>query len=156
METIHTERQILRPLSEKELEQLELQTRENDWELAKAYGNMLSGCRRFPEQFLWYTAWLIMRQDTGEAVGDACFKGLPPDGCPEIGYGILEGFWGRGYATEAVGALCRWALEQPGVRAVEAETVPENAASQRVLEKLRFTPTGESGEEGPRFRLSPR
>ena len=32
-----------------------------------------------------------------------------------------------------------------------AETDPDNIASQRVLEKAGFAPTGEQGEEGPRF-----
>ena len=35
---------------------------------------------------------------------------------------------------------------------MEAETLPDNVASQRVLEKLDFKPTGTEGEEGPRFR----
>lgn len=86
-------------------------------------------------------------------VGDACFKGFPACGMPEIGYGILDGYRGQGYATEAVGALCRWALGQPHTRGIEAETAPDNAASRRVLEKLGFVPSGETGEEGPRWRL---
>ncbi len=49
--------------------------------------------------------------------------------------------------------MCRWALAQPGVTAVEAETAPDNAASIRVLAKLGFQPTGTLGEEGPRFLL---
>ena len=40
----------------------------------------------------------------------------------------------QGYATEAVRAACRWAFEQPGVTAVEAETDPGNTASQAVLD----------------------
>ena len=66
---------------------------------------------------------------------------------------MIEAFWGRGYATESAGAMCRWALAQPGVTAVEAETAPDNAASIRVLAKLGFQPTGTLGEEGPRFLL---
>ena len=53
--------------------------------------------------------------------------------------------------TEAVEAMLDWAFVQEGVYAVEAETAPDNAASQRILEKMRFLPAGE-GEEGPRFR----
>lgn len=34
----------------------------------------------------------------------------------------------------------------------EIETAPENAASQRVLEKNGFRFAGKFGEEGPRFR----
>ena len=86
-------------------------------------------------------------------IGDACFKGLPESGAPEVGYGLDADYWNRGYATEAADALCAWALAQPDVTAVEAETDPGNTASQRVLQKLGFVPTGETGEEGPRFIL---
>ena len=112
---------------------------------------MLRGSREHPQARLWYTAWGAYRKNTGELVGDLCFKG--PSAQPEIGYGMIEAFWGRGYATESAGAMCRWALAQPGVTAVEAETAPDNAASIRVLAKLGFQPTGTLGEEGPRFLL---
>lgn len=77
--------------------------------------------------------------------------GKGPSQAPEIGYGILEDHQGQGYATEAVDAAVRWALNQPSVHRVEAETEPENRASRRVLEKCAFLPTGTVGEEGPRF-----
>ena len=48
---------------------------------------------------------------------------------------------------------CRWAFEQPGVTAVEAETAPDHAASQAVLHRVGFVPTGTMGAEGPRFIL---
>ena len=37
--------------------------------------------------------------------------------------------------TEAVEALARWAASQPTVTRVEAETDPENIASQKVLQE---------------------
>ena len=94
--------------------------------------------------------WMIELLD-GTHIGDLCFKGLEADGIVEIGYGILEEYQGQGYATEAVGEAANWALQQPGVRRVEAETEPDNRASQRVLEKCGFLPSGTFGEEGPRF-----
>ena len=107
-----------------------------------------------PDNRIWYAVWnMELKNVPGTIVGDFCFKGLPADGCPEIGYGILEPFWGRGYATEIIRAACLWALTGDGVCAVLAETAPDNAASQRVLAKIGFTPTGEMGEEGPRYRL---
>jgi RimJ/RimL family protein N-acetyltransferase len=66
-------------------------------------------------------------------------------------YGILDEFQGQGYATEAVKLALKWAFDHPGVAAVEAESDPDNAASQRVLKKCGFQATGEFGEEGPRF-----
>ncbi len=150
---LETPRLTLHPLTVEELNGLVERYRGIDPELTKAYTDMAEGCRQHPEQQLWYTAWGIYLRETGAMIGDADFKGLPPDGYPEIGYGLESPYWGRGYATEAAGALCRWALKQLGVKGIEAETAPDNAASQRVLAKLGFEPTGGIGEEGPRFRL---
>lgn len=60
-------------------------------------------------------------------------------------------FEGQGLTTEAVVAMCQWAIKQEGVNCIEAETDPDNRASQRVLEKAGFLPNGVIGEEGPRF-----
>jgi len=123
---------------------------EADAELKKAYAEMLEGCLRHPEQWQWYAMWMIELRDRTH-IGDLCFKGLEANGMAEIGYGILEEYQGQGYATEAVGAAVIWALKQPDVACVEAETAPDNRASQRVLEKCGFLPSGTVGEEGPRF-----
>jgi [ribosomal protein S5]-alanine N-acetyltransferase len=40
--------------------------------------------------------------------------------------------------------LCLWAMNQKYVRSVRAETLPENVASQRVLEKNGFVFLGAS------------
>lgn len=154
MERLLTPRLVIEPMTESELLALIESCRISDPELSEAYTDMLSGCRAHPEQRLWYTAWRIALPG-GTMAGDLCFKGLPESGRPEIGYGIIAEFQGRGYATEAVGAACKWALAHPGVTAVEAETAPGNAASRRVLKKLGFVPTGVMGEEGPRFELLP-
>ena len=125
---------------------------QTDAELKKAYQEMLQGCLDYPEQWNWYAIWVIEEKD-GTQVGDLSFKGLAADGSVEIGYGIDEHYQGQGYATEAVKAAVLWALQQPGVVRVEAETDPDNRASQRVLEKCGFVPAGVDGKEGPRFFL---
>ncbi len=113
---------------------------------------MLEGCLEHPDQWDWYAMWMIEKKD-GTHIGDLCFKGLEPNGTAEIGYGILEEYQGQGYATEAVRGALNWAFDHPGVTAIEAETEPENKASQRVLEKCGFLPNGVFGKEGPRFTL---
>lgn len=153
---ISTERLSIVPMTLEELEALVEQNRESDPEMSKAYSEMLAGCREHPDQYLWYTAWKLLLTENGRCVGDACFKGLGQDGHVEIGYGVYDGYIGRGIATEGTRALCLWALEQPAVTAVEAETDPGNAASQRILAKIGFVPTGTLGEEGPRFILYPK
>ena len=147
---IETKRLRLYPASREQMERFIAD--ERDEELRKAYGEMLEGCLRCPALWDWYAMWMIERKD-GAHVGDLCFKGLGADGVAEIGYGILEQYQGRGYATEAVKAALAWAFRHPQVTAVEAETEADNAASQRVLEKCGFVPNGIHGEEGPRFVL---
>jgi len=150
---LHTPRLTLTPMTLDELEEIVEKYRSEVPELSQAYAEMLANCRRFPNDFLWNTAWKMVLSENGNHAGDAGFKGLSASGVVEIGYGIEEEFQGKGLATEGVAALCDWALAQPGISAVEAETDPENGASRRVLEKIGFQPTGELGAEGPRFRL---
>jgi [ribosomal protein S5]-alanine N-acetyltransferase len=76
------------------------------------------------------------------------FLGAPQDGIAQIGYSVLPQFQGRGYATEMVGGLVRWAMGQPGVVRVVAETEWANPASVRVLTKAGFTPAGLAAEPG--------
>ena len=118
--------------------------------LKAAYTEMLDGAVQHYDQWEWYAIWMIELKD-GTHIGELCFKGLSEDGIAEIGYGISENYQGHGYATEAVSALVDWALNQPGVSCVTAETEESNVASQRVLKKSGFIPTGEIGEEGPIF-----
>ena len=121
-----------------------------DPELKKAYTEMLEGCLEHPEQWDWYAMWIIENED-GIPVGDLCFKGVEDGKNPEIGYGIDEEFQGKGYATEAVKLALVWAFGHADVAAVEAETDPDNIASQKVLSNGGFKATGTIGEEGPRF-----
>ena len=118
--------------------------------LKAAYTEMLDGCLAHPDQWEWYAISMIELKG-GTHIGDLCFKGITEKGTAEIGYGIAENYQGCGYATEAVSALVGWALNQPEVSCVTAETEEANIASQKVLKKAGFVPTGQVGEEGPLF-----
>ena len=146
--TIETTRLKIHAASREEM--LRIIESEMNGVLKKAYQEMLQGCLAHPEQWEWYAIWIIESKD-GSHIGDLSFKGLNDDGSVEIGYGINEMHQGQGYATEAINATVMWALQQPGVARVDAETEPDNRASQRVLEKCGFVPARIEGEEGPRF-----
>ena len=118
--------------------------------LKAAYIEMLEGCRQHPDQWEWYAIWMIELKD-GTHIGELCFKGIDTTGTAEIGYGIASEYEGCGYATEAVSAITDWALKQPGVICIKAETEESNIASQCVLKKAGFEPIGKVGEEGPLF-----
>lgn len=127
-----------------------VRARETDPEMFKAYGEMLDLMRAQPGKEEYTCDWKICLPD-GTVIGGAGFKGAPDNnGDVEIGYGIDEAYRCHGYATEAVGAMTKWALTQPGVRRVLAQTEPGNTISQRVLQKCGFVPCG-PGDEGPMF-----
>lgn len=60
---------------------------------------------------------------------------------PEIAFELLRRAWGRGYATEAAGAVVGWA-DAAGVPRLLATVREWNTASRRVLDKLGFEETG--------------
>jgi ribosomal-protein-alanine N-acetyltransferase len=85
----------------------------------------------------------MIERESGSVVGDLGFKGPPrPDGSIEIGYSVVPGRRRLGYATEGARVLVAWALAQPGVTSVVASCDPDNTASIRTLERLRFTRVG--------------
>ncbi|MFG3441255.1 GNAT family N-acetyltransferase [Nonomuraea sp. NPDC047897] len=59
-----------------------------------------------------------------------------------LGYWMDAGYTGRGLATRATLQACREADERLGLHRVEAGTLLDNAASQRVLVKAGFQPIG--------------
>ncbi len=91
-----------------------------------------------PENYVWHSFFLFLRREDRTVVGSADFK-APPDenGDVEIGYGLGESQRGRGYMTEAVSAMCRWAKEN-GAKRVIAETLTDNEKSQNVLKRCGF------------------
>jgi [ribosomal protein S5]-alanine N-acetyltransferase len=61
-----------------------------------------------------------------------------------LGYWMGETHQRKGYMTEAVGEVVRFAFEALGLHRVQAAVMPHNAASLRVLDKLGFRKEGES------------
>ena len=83
--------------------------------------------------------WLIQRNDTGEAIGWISLRlGECGGEAAEMGYSLLEGSRGHGYATEGVWAVVNEALTEVGLGMIEAACVVQNDASRRVLERLGF------------------
>lgn len=75
--------------------------------------------------------------ESGRLVGDV---GLSPadeePGVIKVGYTIAPAFQGRGYATEAVGALVAYAFDTLEADIVRAYASAQNAPSVRVAEKV--------------------
>ena len=64
-----------------------------------------------------------------------------------MGYCLAEAAWGKGFATEAAGAVLRWVFATLDLNRVQAETDTRNIASSRVLEKLGFAREGTLRED---------
>ena len=85
------------------------------------------------------TVWMLVQREEGVIIGSAGFKGGPDEkGEVEIRYAMGKDYRRRGYMTEAVKAICCWALEQPEVAHITAETDLVSYPSQRILERLGF------------------
>ena len=90
--------------------------------------------------------WGIFERESGDLVGDC--ELFEAEGEIELAYGLAREHWGKGYATEAGGACVRAAFEQLGLERVVADIMRGgNARSERVLEKLGFTPWRETTEK---------
>ncbi|MEM5646080.1 GNAT family N-acetyltransferase [Bacillus cereus] len=82
-------------------------------------------------------AWYVIRKEDEIVLGDIGFKGKPnEEHTVEVGYGFIEKYWNKGYATEAVQELIDWAFQTGEVETIIAETLLDNYGSIRVLEKL--------------------
>jgi RimJ/RimL family protein N-acetyltransferase len=78
----------------------------------------------------------VIEKDTGRWVGR--LGPWVPEGWPgpEIGWAIVRGRWGRGYATEGAGAATEWAFDRLGWDRVIHSIHPENLASKGVARRL--------------------
>lgn len=91
----------------------------------------------------WTFGFAVIDHASALVVGSAGFKGPPEAGMAEVAYGIVPAFEGKGYATEALGELVRFAFNDTRVRKLCAHTLPVHNASGRVLSKNGFTQVGE-------------
>lgn len=78
--------------------------------------------------------FVIFELESDEFVGRSGFAPVET-GEIEVGYLLHKKFWGRGYASEVLAALLKWAKHNIDVDYIIAFTPVEHIASQRVLQK---------------------
>lgn len=106
-----------------------------------------------------YGLWVVFHAETGAPVGRGGLAQIEVDGDPEVevGYALLPEWWGQGLATELAEASVA-AAAGAGVPELVGLTLPTNAGSQRVLEKVGFTRVGSTvhgGLDHLLYRLKP-
>lgn len=140
---LHTERLVLRGMAETDLDDYEVML--TDERVYRWFGGQAPDRAEVWRSIAmhlghWvlrgYGQWMLEDRTTGRLVGRA---GLwCPEGWPgvEVGWAVRTELWQRGYATEAGKAAVQWAFDTLGVDEVISLTLPHNAASRRVMEKV--------------------
>ena len=86
-----------------------------------------------------YTYGVYDRGDDERVIGGIGLHDRIGAGAGEIGYWIHKDHVGKGFATEAAGALTRVGFEHEGLGRIEIHCEPANEASCGVPRKLGFT-----------------
>ncbi len=153
--TLHTERLILRPWREADVEPFAALN--GDPEVRRYFPTVLSRAESDSNaEFLssafapeGYGPWAVEVPDVAPFVG---FVGIwkvsfddPPRGRVEIGWRLARAHWGRGYATEAARAALAFGFGPGGLDEIVAFVVPANRASRSVMDRigLRQDPDGD-------------
>ncbi len=85
-----------------------------------------------------FSKWIIVDRGSGRSIGDSGLLVLREYGWIDLGFRLEQAYWGKGLATEAASAWVRAAFGEFHLERLGAFVHPENVASIRVLEKLRF------------------
>ena len=122
------------------------------------HANRIADVRENPDNIKWYYR-LIIKRSTNELIGSISFHAAPDEqGMLEVGLGIAEPARGNGFASEALEAMWRWAIEQPGVASLRYTVSPDNAASQAIIAQYPAEYLGQQidEEDGPEdiFQIS--
>lgn len=83
----------------------------------------------------------VVLKESGELVGDCGLETDTIEGELTVGLGFdfRRDYWNQGYATEAARAVLDHGFNQLGLEKISGWIDPENAASQRVAEKIGMT-----------------
>jgi ribosomal-protein-alanine N-acetyltransferase len=104
--------------------------------------------RNYPGLGVWPA-----EDERGAFVGWFCLKYVPDTVEIEVGYRLAPKAWGRGYASEGARAIVRYGFDELGLDRIIGLTHPDNAASQRVLQKAGLEDAGWGRYYGRRLRL---
>jgi RimJ/RimL family protein N-acetyltransferase len=86
---------------------------------------------------------MMLDRAAGKIVGSiGLFHADWEDRSVEIGYGVRGDERGKGYASEALEAVARWALTEGGIQRAWLTANTDNVASVRVAEKAGFRREG--------------
>ena len=139
--TIETDRLILRKIKKSEAKDLyeycssEVSARYSLWEPHEDLGvtrQYISWLLRSEKRGEYFT-WGIELKSSGKLIGTVSLPSIDKDyKVAEIGYGIIDSYWGNGYASEAIKAIMEYGFCTVGFICINAKIMKENSASVRV------------------------
>ena len=81
-------------------------------------------------------SWGIVSKSNNLLIGTIGFMWLNPEArSAEIGYSLSREYWNRGLMTEALSRMIEFSFEELRLNRLEAQYVPQNPASGRVMLK---------------------
>jgi [ribosomal protein S5]-alanine N-acetyltransferase len=144
MKILETERLLLRPFEETDLDDLYEYAKgphigpNAGWEPHKSKEVSQTILKKFIEED---EVWAIVYKEDNKVIGSL---GLHKDSLRSaedlkmLGYVLSEDYWGKGIMTEAVKATIRYAFENLDIKLITIHHYPFNSRSKRVIEKSGF------------------
>jgi len=108
---------------------------------------------RYPTSYPDLGVWRTSRRDNGAYIGWFALNYAGKATDIEVGYRLLPGAWGRGFATEGAKAIVDYGFDDLGLDRIIGVTHPGNKASQRVLQKAGLRDVGWGRYYERRLRL---
>jgi ribosomal-protein-alanine N-acetyltransferase len=106
--------------------------------LSQSEASLHRALRRYGETGFY--RWAIARKTDDRLIGiiDLLRFDEKTDSC-SFAYMLCPDFWNRGYGTEAVKAVFRFAFDEMGIQTIAADHMAENPASGAVMRKAGMT-----------------
>lgn len=141
---ICTERLQIRPFEEADFEQFKaLLDLHSGWKLQKSHAKAFFQCHLSNYEKMdidhSYICFGIFEKDTEKLIGYIGINKHKYLHIPELGYGILEPFRGKGYAKEAARGTLRWVKSYFQIPSLVGTAAVDNLAARKVLEYCGFT-----------------
>lgn len=148
MPTLETQRLLLRPLRESDVEDMYSYARRGEVTRYLLWSPHPS--RAYTEEYLQYVVgryalgdfydWAVVEKVSGRMIGTCGFAEIDvPHRAAQIGYVLNPDYHGRGFATEAAREVMRFGFESLSLHRIEARFMQGNDASENVMKKLGMT-----------------